>query len=527
MTEESEQSTYRGRLPRVFVPWLLGLGLIWGGVAHVVSGLSNTIDCIVSFSEDRVTACNLSRGEPAKDWGLEAVVEKSRLKAATYKADHEDVVQSAERLIALNAADADVYSDRAYALYSLDRPEEALKAYVESYRLDRDRDVIFSWVIYLSRQSADFDTGRMIAKEHVSHHPRKFEGYEALAQIELDALRMPEAEIAAAEAVKQKADSGDLRILYAKALAKNGKKDLALVQASEAVRLAGDVTYLMYDIAATYQAWGERALARDTLVKIVQKERTTYALTQLADVYIDESQYTPADSLLREALTIDATDTSVHDARLKLLYAQGDFAGLDQALKEMRSLQLNTDQMTYWRARADMELGLNDVALKGFFALVDSNPSWGEIRCDIGLALLDLGKRDDAKSHFDSCLELAPDAVYSHVSLASAKAKQNQWAESQSHADRALSLDKTSVSAMAHRAHALWKLNNILAARELFDKAVVAGPDYVVARRLKAEFHVAMKEFTAAETEIRKLSELKNGQTASTELERLLARSRL
>jgi len=116
----------------------------------------------------------------------------------------------------------------------------------------------------------------------------------------------------------------------------------------------------------------------------------------------------------------------------------------DKALNDYDSaVRINPDEPELWYAKADIFYNKNDLkeALKYYKLCLDLEPTNIDCMHDYGMAQLESGKIEDAKTTFKGLIKIAPDMADGHLALAKILKKQNDEKESLKHLNKAISLE--------------------------------------------------------------------------------------
>jgi tetratricopeptide (TPR) repeat protein len=205
-------------------------------------------------------------------------------------------------------------------------------------------------------------------------------------------------------------------------------------------------------------------------------------LVGLASIDVAEGNWASAEGLCRQALRADPANKLAHYALGRAL------AGLGRSKESAEELAIGLDAKVRY---VDDPLGAElrsyrvgfhgqaaeaaDLAARRRFAeaaallakIVAKRPEDAEMRSNLGAALLELGRVDEAVRELEAALALDETRFATHINLANALLRAGKPEDAMRHADRAVALG-------AHAARAHMARAQVLAAKEEFEEAYAA-----------------------------------------------------
>ena len=138
-----------------------------------------------------------------------------------------------------------------------------------------------------------------------------------------------------------------------------------------------------------------------------------------ASAMIDAGRYDLAEPLLREVLAADDAYFAAHGELGRCLLRQGKTSEAIDSLRRTMELEPGADRVQSLLASALMIQEDYSAAVEELELAIRLNPNLPENHYNLGMAMEQLGRPDEAVKHYQDCLELAPDAIQARQRLES------------------------------------------------------------------------------------------------------------
>jgi tetratricopeptide (TPR) repeat protein len=253
-------------------------------------------------------------------------------------------------------------------------------------------------------------------------------------------------------------------------------------------------------------------------------EKNYVAETNLGLVYAKELRWEEAIASFRRALAIRPSHA---EARANLGVALAKTGKVEDAIPQLeRALKIDpASSLTH--ANLGLALRGRDMprALEHMRRAVELKPDFMEARLNLGAALLDAGKADEAQAAFEAALEIDPGSAPAHLRLGSIYLERGRPREAASHLEQALRLDPTLSAARNSLGVARLRDGHPDQAIPLFREVVKESPKDADAQANLGTALVRTGQGAEAEPHLRAALELKPDHAAAhTSLGALLAR---
>ncbi len=200
-----------------------------------------------------------------------------------------------------------------------------------------------------------------------------------------------------------------------------------------------------YYLAQYYMELKDKAKAMDCMTKAAElsPDNTTY-LETLARMHIGSQDYAAA---IKDAEKLVAEETDRTDIleMLYRLYAQeNDFDNAIKTLERLEVLTGKSERLSYLKSEMYTANGDREAAIAEMKALADEHPNDPMYRCLYADALLDNGRRDEARHIVEGVLSEDPSNVKALTTMYTYYAESNDIANAQRITERLLMADGAS-----------------------------------------------------------------------------------
>jgi len=253
-------------------------------------------------------------------------------------------------------------------------------------------------------------------------------------------------------------------------------------------------------------------------------EKNYVAETNLGLVDAKELRWEDAIGSFRRALAIRPGHA---EARANLGVALAKMGKLDEAIPQLeRALKVDPGS-SLTHANLGLALRGRDLprALEHMRRAVELKPDFVDARMNLGAALLDAGRADEAQEMFKATLEIDPGSSAAHFRLGSILLERGRPSEAASHLERALGLDQSLIEARNSLGVARLREGRLDEAITLFREVLRESPRNADAEANLGTALVRKGQAGEAEAHLRSALDINPAQAAAhTTLGALLAR---
>jgi tetratricopeptide (TPR) repeat protein len=193
--------------------------------------------------------------------------------------------------------------------------------------------------------------------------------------------------------------------------------DKAVSEFQTAIRLQPNLTDAHYTLGILYWQRGEFDHAVEELGKAVQlKPDYAEAHYTLGTIYKQQGKLQEAVVELREAIRLQPDFAGAHTTLAGLLRQLGDNEGAATEAKEGARIVAQTNNLQAAKVATNsgkrlLNAGDLDGAISQFRVAINSKPDYAAAHYQLGLALQQSGKKDEAAQEFQKASELDPHAA--------------------------------------------------------------------------------------------------------------------
>ncbi len=248
-------------------------------------------------------------------------------------------------------------------------------------------------------------------KEALRLQPDFEPAHSVLVSLLMDAGRLDEAMAMTREAIRRRPSLASARIDLARSLRMAGRLDEALAEASEAIRLKpgdGYAHLIRGWILLGQKVWDGSISEYKQAIQLGQEQEPAVH-HELGLAYKEKTQWEAAIASLRNAVRLRPDNATFRTDLAQTLRHAGR---LDEALAESsEAIRLKPDDGYAHQTRAWVLLGRNDwdgATSEYRKAIRLGQDKDGGVRHGLGLALLNLGNRDEAAEEFRVAIRLVP-----------------------------------------------------------------------------------------------------------------------
>jgi tetratricopeptide (TPR) repeat protein len=163
------------------------------------------------------------------------------------------------------------------------------------------------------------------------------------------------------------------------------------------------------------------------------------------------------------------------------LHRQGKLADAEHAYQEVLWREPNHFDAVYLLGVIALQTRRPDLGIELFGRAIALKPDFVEAYNNRGAALADLGRLEDALSHYDKAIALKPDHAGAHNNRGATLARLGRFNEALASHDHAIALNPDSAEAYINHGAALARLGRAPEALSRFDRAIALNPDHAAA----------------------------------------------
>lgn len=230
---------------------------------------------------------------------------------------------------------------------------------------------------------------------------------------------------------------------------RQGQENRALDFYRQALRIQGDYERAAEGIITIHLRRRSVPDALAFIAPLARRYRTNLHLQSLhAEVLVQAERYDAAWDAARLALRCDERFVPALTALVKASLRQGREELAESILEQAIGIEANNAELHFIRGTMlREEAGRLRQAMEEFEAAVRLRPDYAEARMALGIQLLAGGRYPEALTHFEAAATLAPTLVAVHLNLADAYRASKQWEKAKRTFDKVLQMDGNNAQA--------------------------------------------------------------------------------
>jgi predicted O-linked N-acetylglucosamine transferase (SPINDLY family) len=174
-------------------------------------------------------------------------------------------------------------------------------------------------------------------------------------------------------------------------------------------------------------------------------------------------------------------DVAVWFAQATAYYRFGQIDEAQVGCKKILKKRPNHFDALHMLGRCEYQGGDAEAAARSLRRAVLLDPQSAAARCDLGIVLGALQRRDEALACFDSVIAMKADFAEAHFSRGNVLSGLRRFAEAAASFDKAIAIDPRHVSALYNKGHALHELGRLADAIACYDNVLAVQPAHAPA----------------------------------------------